>query len=246
MNDYQFEILKIKAAVCPSKDNWPSPDVEVSIMGDRPTVKGGMLHWSALHDAVSTARDRVTKVFAETSAIDDDKSLSREGKNLKKREIATKAIADLQRSKSLDKARASVEHQLTKWNEQLGLTPKAPESVGDAMIHAEIRSHLASLKAGDRMAFIDAHATEVAAAVLAAPAFLSGLSPTELGVVKQRIEARANPELAKSKAETTRALADAEAGWRSAIRQISERAGLGRPHDGAEKIARAATAADVA
>ena len=62
------------------------------------------------------------------------------------------------------------------------------------MIHAEIRSHLASLKAGERTAFIDVHATEGAAAVLAAPSFLSGLTPAELDVVKQRIEARANPK----------------------------------------------------
>ena len=59
------------------------------------------------------------------------------------------------------------------------------------MIHAEIRSHLASLKAGERTAFIDVHATEGAAAVLAAPSFLSGLTPAERDVVKQRIEARA-------------------------------------------------------
>jgi len=79
------------------------------------------------------------------------------------------------------------------------------------------------------MAFVDSHASEVAAAVLAAPEFLSGLSPTELGVVKQRIAARADPELARSKAEATRALA----GWRSAIRQISDRGGLGEGHNGA-------------
>jgi hypothetical protein len=94
------------------------------------------------------------------------------------------------------------------------------------------------------LAFIDAHASEVAAAVLTASSFLSGLTPAELGIVKQRIEARANPELAKSKAETTRALADVEAGWRAAIRQISERAKI--PHDGPEKIARAAVAGDTA
>ena len=105
-------------------------------------------------------------------------------------------------------------------------------SVGAAMVQAEIRSHLASVKAGDRIAFIDVHTTEVAAAVLAAPSFLSGLTPAELGIVKQRIEARANPELANAKAETTRALADAEASWRSAVRQIRERAGLGKPLDG--------------
>ena len=82
------------------------------------------------------------------------------------------------------------------------------------------------------MAFIDAHATEVAAAVLAAPSFLSGLTPAELGVVKQRIEARANPEIAEAKAETAKALQETEAGWRHAISQIGERADLTKRPDG--------------
>ena len=86
------------------------------------------------------------------------------------------------------------------------------------------------------MAFIDAHATEVAAAVLAAPSFLSGLTPAELGVVKQRIEARANPEIAEAKAETAKALQETEAGWRHAISQISERAGLTKGPDGTWRV----------
>jgi hypothetical protein len=35
-----------------------------------------------------------------------------------------------------------------------------------------------------------------------AGAFLSGLTDTDLGVVKQRIEARANPEIAEARAAT--------------------------------------------
>jgi hypothetical protein len=158
--------------------------------------------------------------------------LSAAGKTEKKREIPSKAIGALEKSNSLAAARGSVEHQVAKWNKQLGLTPKAPESVGDAMGHAEIRSHLAALKAGERLAFIDAHASEVAAAVLTAPGFLSGLSPAELGVVRQRIEARADPEVAKAKAETAKALQATEQGWRAAQKQISDRGGLDRPHDG--------------
>ena len=242
MDDYQFELLRIKAAVCPAKDGWPSPDVQVSILGDKPTIKGGALHWSALHAAVDDARERVTKAFAKMAAIDDDKSLSSAGKDLKKKEIADAAIAGFEKAKTLSSARDSVEHQISKWDKQLGLTLEQPATIGDAMIQAEIRSHLASLKAGDRMAFIDTHATEVAAAVLAAPSFLSGLTPAELGVVKQRIEASVNPEIAQAKAETAKALAHAEQGWRAAMRQISDRGGLGRPHD---RMVRAATAADV-
>jgi hypothetical protein len=103
----------------------------------------------------------------------------------------------------------------------------------------QLGSHLAALKAGERLAFIDAHASEVAAAVLTAPSFLSGLSPAELGVVKQQLEARANPEIAKAKVETLKALAELERGWRSAIRQNGERGGLDRTSDG---IARRAVA----
>ena len=113
------------------------------------------------------------------------------------------------------------------------------------MLHCEIRSHLASLKSGDRVAFIDAHATEVAAAVLSAPSFLSGLTPAELDVVKQRIEARANPEVAAAKAAAVTALAELERGWRNAANQIRVRGGLEKPHDGVEKVAQRAGSDDL-
>jgi hypothetical protein len=234
MQDYEFETLKVRASVTPQSENWPSGDVKVSIMGNQPTIKGE-LHWSTLHDCVSDARNRVLKTFGAMAAIDEDRNLSPTGKADKKREIATKAIADLERSKSLAKAQAAVEHQVTKWNEQL--RPKAPESVGDAMLCAEIRSHLAALKPEARLSFIDNHTTEVAQAVLSAPAFLSGLSPAELGVLKQRIEARANPAIAEAKAETLKALQQTEAGWRAAIQHIRERGGLPKGLNGAEEAA---------
>jgi hypothetical protein len=76
------------------------------------------------------------------------------------------------------------------------------------------------------MAFIDAHATEVAAAVLTAPPFLTGLTPAEIRIVKQCVAARTNPEIAAAKQATTKALSETEAGWRAAVRQISARGGL--------------------
>ena len=58
------------------------------------------------------------------AAVDDDETLSPAGKDLKKKEIAEAAIAGFEKSKTLDKARSSVEQQVAKWNERLGLTPK--------------------------------------------------------------------------------------------------------------------------
>jgi hypothetical protein len=91
------------------------------------------------------------------------------------------------------------------------------------------------------MVFIDAHATDVAAAVLGAPAFLSGLTDADISIIKAQVGKRVAPEIAKAKVETLKAMQDAETGWRSAIAQISERGGLGGAHDG---MVRAATAAD--
>jgi hypothetical protein len=59
--------------------------------------------------------------------------------------------------------------------------------------------------------------------VLTAPSFLSGLTPAELGIVKQCVAARTNPEVAAAKQATTKALSETEAGWRAAARQISAR-----------------------
>ena len=65
-------------------------------------------------------------------------------------------------------------------------------------------------------------------AVISAPPFLSGLTPSELGVVRQSIEARADPEIAAAKQAALRALSETESGVRAAIRQISERGNVAR------------------
>jgi hypothetical protein len=58
--------------------------VQVSILGDEPTITDGALHWYALHACVDDARNRVTQAFAKMAAVDDDKNLSAAGKDAKK------------------------------------------------------------------------------------------------------------------------------------------------------------------
>ena len=100
-------------------------------------------------------------------------------------------------------------------------------------MQAEIRSHLATMK-GSKMDFLGKHATDprVAAAVLGAPAFLSGLNDTEVVIVKRRIEQYVAPEVVKEREATLKALQDAEVGWQRAIDKIGERAGLVKAADG--------------
>ena len=63
-----------------------------------------------------------------------------------------------------------------------------PSSIGEAMMQAEIRSHLAAMK-GSKVDFLATNAIDprVAGAILGAPPFLT-LTDTEVGVVKSRIE----------------------------------------------------------
>jgi hypothetical protein len=226
MNDHEFELLKVRASVTPQKEAWPSPNIAVSIMGDGPTISGA-LYWSALHACVDDNRARVTKTLTKIAAINADKQLSAMGRASRKADIAAAAVAELEQSEKLAAAREAVTRQVAKWEKDLGITPNTPDTVGgaqyvgDTFVQREIRAHLASLEPTKRMAFIEAHVTEVAAAVLGAPAFLSGLTPTEMAVVKQRIAARTNPEVAKARADLLQAMQDVEAGHRAAISQIN-------------------------
>ena len=126
-----------------------------------------------------------------------------------------------------------VEDQVKRWDKDLGLTPKAPDSISESMQLSEIRAHIAAMKE-NRVGFVTKHADDprVVAAILGAPPFLSGLTDAEFDVVKAQIAKRTNPAVASAKDETMKALQQCESGWRTAIRQISGRGGLEKSHDG--------------
>ena len=90
---------------------------------------------------------------------------------------------------TLEAAKDVVDRLKKKWTEETGLMVNPPSSIGEAMMQAEIRSHLAAMK-GSKVDFLATNAIDprVAGAILGAPPFLSGLTDTEVGVVKSRIE----------------------------------------------------------
>ena len=68
--------------------------------------------------------------------------------------------------------------------------------------------------------------------MLTGPSFLSGLTPADLDIVKQRIAARTNPEIAKAKRDALDAISGTEKGWRSCERQLRELGGLKQASNG--------------
>ena len=229
MNDANFELLKVQAAIAPQSAEWPKADYsKASISGAKPTLGGAdaPLHWNLLHGFVDQTRDAVLKACGSLSAADEDKRLSAAGRAERKKEIAEAAIAELNKSTALDRARAAVESQVARWNDELGVAPKPPTDFGNAMIHTELRTCVAAQKAEERMLFVTKHLADVAPAILSAPPVLSGLSKAEYDVVRHSLEMRTNPEIASQKQTAIQALAHAEAGLRNGIRTIRERAGI--------------------
>jgi hypothetical protein len=213
MSDDEFTKLKIRAGICPESLNWPT----------------GFSHWDALHACAETARSAVAKVYAACDAVDKDANLSESGKAKRRAEIAEKAVADLQKSSVLENAKRAVQRQQEYWRTRVeDAIPKPADTVASAMTAAEIRAHLAAMKEG-RLAFVLQHLddSDVIAAILTGPSFLSGLTPTEIGVVKGKLEARVFPaEVLEAKANTEQALAGAERGWQRAGEIICQRGGL--------------------
>jgi hypothetical protein len=101
MSDKDFAELELRATICPGQFGWPKPE---------------SVPWQRLHDVPNEARARVTKAYTEMDEIDRQASLSSEIKYRRRCEIADQAIADLEASKTLARAREAVELAVAKHN----------------------------------------------------------------------------------------------------------------------------------
>ena len=216
MDDREFDVLKLKASLCPHRDKWPDK----------------YLHWQQLGRCVDEARERVAKAWAAMDEISADRDLSSQGRDRKKKKVADETIADLQKSKTLSSAKAAVERQLANWKEKTGMTIKPPANIAEAVVQSEIRAHLTAMS-DSKLGFIDQHLTDprVASAVLGAPSFLSGMTDAEITMVQKRIEHHVAPEIAEARESTLKALEQAEQSWHRAQQKIADRAGLSRSSD---------------
>ena len=150
------------------------------------------------------------------------------GKKRQLAKLAEEAIADFQKSETLEDARSAVAHMQEKWANKIGDIIKSAEDIGTATTYAQIRERVADVKE-NRLAFLEKHASDpvVASALLTAPPFLSNLSEAEITLVKHKIEKAAiSPEVAEARSATEKALRDAEHGWSHAMNMIARRGGV--------------------
>jgi hypothetical protein len=125
MNDREFFELQLRMMIVPHQARWPAPE---------------LLHWRRLHATANEARERVSKVYVQMNEIDRNSELSREGKGHQRRKIAAQALAELEASRTLVRAREAVRY-VTEWQrDEEHVTPEVAEpraAAGKALKEAE-------------------------------------------------------------------------------------------------------------
>ena len=215
MDDSEFDALRLRSSICPNLERWPTDTT----------------HWAALVRAGGEMRAIVSKGLKEIAAVDANKQLSAEGKRTKKHEIARQALNQLQEPGSLLRARSTVMDQMQRWAAKVSTNIKPAEDHATAVLHAQCREKIASLKEG-RIAFLQKHGTDptVASALLEAPPFLSGLSEGELAMVRDAVEKKfLSPEIVEAKGKVADALLETERSLRAGQAMIRQHAGLDKP-----------------
>jgi hypothetical protein len=120
MNDEAFFDLQLRMMIVPKQASWPAPE---------------LLHWQKLHAVANEARERVSRAYMQMDEIDRNSELSRDGKYRQRRKIAAQALAELEASRTLVRARDAVRY-VTEWQrDEEHVTPEVAE--GKALKEAE-------------------------------------------------------------------------------------------------------------
>jgi hypothetical protein len=138
MNDREFAELELRATICPGQCEWPKPEY---------------VHWQKLHEAANEARQGVSKFYMLADEIDRNGDLSPDGKYRQRSKAAAQAIADLEASKTLARAREAVELAVAKHNLEQHVSPeiaKSRDAALKAMKEAEQGWQRAIDKIGER------------------------------------------------------------------------------------------------
>ena len=137
MNDREYLELQLRMMIIPYQVRWPAPE---------------LVHWAKLHAAADEARTAVSTAYSMMARIDADKTLSREGKAQHRHTVAKQAIAEIEKSRALVKAREAVRHVVELWNWD-DVSPEIAEARAatlKALEQAEVGWQKAMDKIGER------------------------------------------------------------------------------------------------
>ena len=136
MNDKEFFELQLLATIVPQQVRWPAPEY---------------LHWQKLHAVANEARERLSKFYRQADEIDDNTDFSPEGKYRQRSKTAAQAIADFEASKTLTRARETVELAVAKHQVDRQISPEIAQD-GEATLRAMKEAEQGWRRAIDKIA----------------------------------------------------------------------------------------------
>jgi hypothetical protein len=226
MNDEMFTKLGLEVSICPTQHCWPNPTVEFRTEGDSICARG--LHWSRNHEAADWLRDYTARALADLAAVDADETLSPVGKANKKKPLAAKAKAAIEKSKELAQAKEISGRMLAKWEKEFESDLKQATTTHTATVYAKLWDRCHELQGAERLAWLKSHAADptFASALLTAPTAVTGLKSDELTFLREQFEKVVHPEAAEDRPPTLQVIDDLDRGARNATNRICQAAGV--------------------
>jgi hypothetical protein len=185
-------------------------------------------HWQDLRAVAPRARQILKDTNAKMNSVETDRNLSPEGVKRARAEIGKAAIAQLN---DLAAPSPAVERRMKALNEKTdaALAEGSAQNSTQGQVASEIRSYVANSDAPAMTAHRLIGNKKALAAVLDAPAFLSGLNDDEHNALRSR--AGASTDSGKEAQEIGKALEVNNGTVRQAVGKIAQRAHL-QHHDG--------------
>jgi len=188
-------------------------------------------YWQSLHESVEGLRSMLSMLNDRFESVDKDPDLSPTGRNKRRTEMARDALAELDQYAPLTKAGNAVARRVQNLKEKLTTLP-GPASTADVHIAAEIRAAIRQHKEPEAFALSLRSDPKAMAAVLAAPAFLSGLNDDGQNRLRDAALRSLHPVELNEIEELTKAEAHAREAVKLAQHRIAKRAGMLQGADG--------------
>ncbi len=188
--------------------------------------------WDAVRGCIVDIRDTLFALDSKIGVVEDNKDLSPEGVDRQRAALAAATLQELDAYKPLLTAKNAVTKSINKAETQRPSLPSAPTSVADVQLAAEIREHVARQEKPDSFVLVHAADERVVAAVLSAPAFLSGMKDEHLAILERAILNKLHPDRTEYRDTLQRALGVCEQAIKQAQRLIVDRAKMVRHPDG--------------
>jgi hypothetical protein len=212
---------------------WSNSEMHVGALSAKwPTGESGDLsYWKSLRESVEAVRGLMELLNGRFIDVDKDPNLSPVGRANQRTKMAREALEELKAFEPLTRASNTVARRIANLKEKLTALP-GPSSVADIHLAAEIRAAIKQHKTPEAFAFELRSDPKAMAAVLAAPAFLSGLKDEAVGRLREAALQALHPQEVQEIADLEQAQKVAADAVRVASERIAQRAGLQKNMNG--------------